>query len=34
VVQFDSQGITSEGKDFSHPLEMTNKVTVLSSRTK
>ena len=25
VVQFDSEGITSAGKDFSHSLEMTNK---------
>jgi hypothetical protein len=34
VVQFDSRGRYTKKKDFSHSLEMTNKVTVVSSRTK
>jgi hypothetical protein len=34
VVQFDSHGIKRLGKDFSHPLEMTDQIENLSSRTK
>jgi len=33
VVQFDSKCVDRLGKDFSHPLEMTDEIASLSSRT-